>query len=343
MRKGLPFNWRQIGLIEKAFIAFVLIYIVLYVARAGWVAQASAGFFAFLLGLISLVRLARRAMRNAVWRLRNRLIAAYLFIAVLPVSLILALVGLTANSVIGQMAVYLVNTELSHREANLLRPAEVQARVPAETPERALKRFAAQLRNGFPTFELLISGSVDLRYPPDSRLTAPPPAWNRASGLIIRRDGNEKRLYAWAHSEQNKEEVTVIAPITHGLLAHLLPDLGDVNIVPLLGHLQETHIPPPKNSLDFPIRGYYPFTVSTWESPETQEGVLLVVDTRVSAVLGRVFQKLDWAEKVLGLFIFVAVLFQVVEIMSLIAGIKLTRTITGAVHELYEGTERVRE
>jgi sigma-B regulation protein RsbU (phosphoserine phosphatase) len=282
-------------------------------------------------------------MRNAIWRLRNRLIAAYLFIAVVPVVLIITMVALTANAVIGQMAVYLVNTELNHREANLLRPAEVQARVPAETPERALSRFAAQLRNAFPAFELLISGSVDVRYPANSNLTAPPPAWNRASGLIVRHDGAEKRLYAWAHAEQNREEVTVLAPITHGLLANLLPGIGDVNIVPLLGHLEESHIPPARNSLDFPIRGYYPFSVATWESPETQEDVLLVVDTRISAVLGMVFQKLDWAEKVLGIFIFVAVLFLLVEIMSLVAGIKLTRTITGAVHEIYEGTEHVKE
>jgi sigma-B regulation protein RsbU (phosphoserine phosphatase) len=343
MQKGLPFNWRQIGHFEKAFIAFILLYIVMYVAGAGWLAQASVGLIGFILGLISLVRLARSAMRNAIWRLRNRLIAAYLFIAVVPVVLIITMVALTANAVIGQMAVYLVNTELNHREANLLRPAEVQARVPAETPERALSRFAAQLRNAFPAFELLISGSVDVRYPANSNLTAPPPAWNRASGLIVRHDGAEKRLYAWAHAEQNREEVTVLAPITHGLLANLLPGIGDVNIVPLLGHLEESHIPPARNSLDFPIRGYYPFSVATWESPEAQEDVLLVVDTRISAVLGMVFQKLDWAEKVLGIFIFVAVLFLLVEIMSLVAGIKLTRTITGAVHEIYEGTEHVKE
>src|SRR5262249_42403792 len=155
---------------------------------------------------------------------------------VVPIVLIMSLAALTANAVIGQMAVYLVNTELAHREFNLLRPADAQARVPAETPERALSRFSTLMRNAFPEFELLVTGTTNLRYPPDSKLTAPSFARNRDSGLIIR---NEK-LYAWAHAELNKEEVTVIAPITHALLANLLPGIGDVNIVPLLGHLQES-------------------------------------------------------------------------------------------------------
>lgn len=36
------------------------------------------------------LRLARRGVRAAVWRLRNRLVAAYLFIAVVPPILLLS-------------------------------------------------------------------------------------------------------------------------------------------------------------------------------------------------------------------------------------------------------------
>ena len=44
----------------------------------------------------SVVRLAQFALRNLIWRLRNRLIVAYLFIAVVPVVLILVLMLVTA-------------------------------------------------------------------------------------------------------------------------------------------------------------------------------------------------------------------------------------------------------
>ena len=43
------------------------------------------------------------------------------------------------------------------------------------------------------------------------------------------------------------------------------------------------------------------------------------------------------------MLVVVSVLFLLVEMASLWAGVKLTRTITGAVNELYEGTQHVRQ
>jgi sigma-B regulation protein RsbU (phosphoserine phosphatase) len=85
--------------------------------------------------------------------------------------------------------------------------------------------------------------------------------------------------------------------------------------------------------------------VSIWESPGKQDAVLLAVRSRPSAVLRAVSaRKADWESSVLPtLFVAVAVLFLVVEIVSLIVGVSLSRTITGAVHGLYEATRRVKE
>lgn len=119
MRKAWGVIWRRIGRIEKAFLALMAVWALLHFTRvapalASWVALA-----AFLLGLLTFFRLARRGMRQAIWRLRNRLIVAYLFIAVVPVVLILALVAGASYAVIGQTAVYLVNTELINRMRTL--------------------------------------------------------------------------------------------------------------------------------------------------------------------------------------------------------------------------------
>ena len=342
MRKGPDF-WRQLGGIEKAFLIAVGLYAIL--AATGMFAtwQSLLGLASVILGLLALFRLARRAMRSAIWRLRNRLIAAYLFIAVVPIVLILTLVGFAGYAVIGQMAVYLVNTELNHREDALMRQAEALARVPAADPERALSRAAMMTHNVFPDFELLVTGPErTLRYPPNASLTQPPAKWRRAHGLILRKENNGDRLYAWAHAS-DPEEVTLLAPITHELLAGLVGGLGDVNFVPLMGPPRQSRIPGAKNAFDFKIRGYYPITVDRWESPDEHRQPVLVVDTRISAVLGTVFQKLDWAEFALGLFIAVAILFLVVELVSLFAGVQLSRSITGAVHELYEGTQHVKD
>jgi sigma-B regulation protein RsbU (phosphoserine phosphatase) len=70
----------------------------------------------------------------------------------------------------------------------------------------------------------------------------------------------------------------------------------------------------------------------------------MAVDTRYSTLLGIVFgQTGDWSDVWMTGFILLVGVFLIVEIASLWAGIKLTRTITGAVHELYEGTRHVRE
>ncbi len=352
MRKG-PNVWRRLGGLEKAFLLSVCLYLVLAFFRPapGW--EGLTGLAAVLLGLTALFRASRRFLKTAIWRLRNRLIAAYLFIAVVPIVLILTLVGLAGYAVLGQMAVYLVNTELRHRQDVLARQAEALARVPAVEPSRALGRAEMTLRHAWPDFQLVItSPDRTLRFPPDNTLEQPPADWDRAlsdgavqarsvHGLILRREGGEPRLYAWAHARHEREKVTVLAPLGHDFLSGLITGLGDVNFIPIM-QPRQVQVPEPKSAFDFAIRGYYPLTVPLWDSPDRSVQQVLVVDTRISPVLGTVFQKVDWAELLLGIFIAVAILFLVVELVSLFAGIQLSRSITGAVHELYEGTEHVK-
>jgi sigma-B regulation protein RsbU (phosphoserine phosphatase) len=343
MGKGYSFYWRRIGGTEKTLLAFVLIYVLLYFTHISPLAQSLAILAVFVTGILCLFRIARRGMRRAIWRLRNRLIAAYLFIAVVPIVLILAMVGLASWVIIGQMAVYLVNKELEHREVNLARQADSFAAIPMRDPEAALSRFERNTRNSFPKLELLITGNREVRYPEDSSIAHPPSGWKHASGLIIKKDGAQERLYAWAHSSVNGEEVTILAPIDHDLLAGLVPGLGDVTFFPLMGHRTESHVPARRNAFDFEFNGFYPVMVPSWDEPEKETRLLLLVDTRVLTVLSAVFQKLDWTEKLLGWFVVVTILFLLVETVSLVTGVQLSRSITGAVHELYEGTQHVKE
>jgi sigma-B regulation protein RsbU (phosphoserine phosphatase) len=293
---------------------------------------------------VVLFRLVRLAMRKAIWRLRNRLIAAYLFIAVVPIVLLIAMVLLAGWVVIGQMAVYLVNKELEHRETTLIRQADSFVNLPIHDPEPALTRFARITSNAFPNFQMLISGATEIRYPENASIVAPPSKWKNASGLDLKKDEDgADHLYAWAHVLSNAEEVTITAPVTHELLANLVPGLGDVTFYPLMGRIKESHVPPKKNSLDFEFNGFFPVHIPSWDSPDTRRQLYLVVDTRVFTVLDTVFQKLDWAETLLGVFAAVAAAFLLVEMFALFAGVQLSRTITSAVHELYEGTQHVKE
>ena len=66
----------------------------------------------------------------------------------------------------------------------------------------------------------------------------------------------------------------------------------------------------------------------------------LLVRTRLSSILGAILSQ-GGDELVLTVFYAVAVAFLIVAMAGLVIGISMSRSITGAVHSLYEGTERV--
>src|SRR5579859_1606985 len=91
----------------KVFTAVLLIVFAL-----GWLSSSSFLSGLATAGVVALVavegRWAIQAMRQSIWRLRNRLMVTYLFIAVVPIVLILALAAVGTWIVAGQMAIYLV-------------------------------------------------------------------------------------------------------------------------------------------------------------------------------------------------------------------------------------------
>jgi len=71
----------------------------------------------------------------------------------------------------------------------------------------------------------------------------------------------------------------------------------------------------------------------------TLQQCYLLVTTRTSAVLSVVFAEKDWAAEVSSvLFIIMVILLAIVELVSRLIGISMTNALTGAVHNLYQGT-----
>jgi sigma-B regulation protein RsbU (phosphoserine phosphatase) len=343
--KGEGVSWRKLGRVEQIFLTLVLIFAVLYFTNSAAGVQIWVALAAFCFGLVTFFRLVRRVMQTLIWRLRNRLIVAYLFIAVVPAVLMLALMLGTSYAVVGQTAVYLAYTELQNRMGRLNIPALAMTRGPARDRQTAMNRYEEVLRRSFPDFEILSTGENPFRYPEASTLTAPPEPWKNTTGLVTRREGGSDRLYAWAHAERGANEITILAPVTHELLTGLVPGMGEVNFIDFMSRSRESLLPKPANMFDLHVRWPYPVYIASWESPQNPpKPSLMVVDTRYSAVLAIVFgQKGDWSELAMSVLIALVGLFVIVETASLWAGIKLTRTITGAVDELYLGTRHVRE
>jgi len=353
MPTGVHRVLRHLGLTEKAFFVCVAAFLLSHLFDAGLLWQVLLALPTIVLGVASIFRAVRRILRGAVWGLRNRLILAYVFIAVVPIVLILAMAGLAGYVVIGEMAVYLENRELDSRLIQVHRQALALARVPARDPESALKRTADVLQHSFPEFELVASGAFDLHYPPETRIGEPPAAWkDKGAGLAIMHPaGKPEGLYAWAHAVDRGTSVTIVAPIRQNVLVNLVPGLGVVSFLesmaPMPGSLRGGasggHSVRKANPFDIQVEGLYPISVLEWDSPLKKRRMFLVVTTRLSAVLNIVFHTPEWTEFVFILLVLVFVMLLLVELASLIAGVQLTRTITGAVHELYEGTQRVKD
>src|SRR5262249_2994743 len=134
-------SWPQVGRVEKTFAVLALLYVLLYFSGVAAGLQIWVLLGAVFFGLVSFFRAIRRVTKTVIWRLRNRLIVAYLFIAVVPVVLMLALLLGTSYAVVGQTAVYLVNTELHDRMRALNIPAFAMSRVPSRDSQTALARY----------------------------------------------------------------------------------------------------------------------------------------------------------------------------------------------------------
>jgi len=101
-------------------------------------------------------------------------------------------------------------------------------------------------------------------------------------------------------------------------------------------------VPPPVNRFDRSVIGFTIVPVAHWDDPERSDNTLINVHTEDRRCSGQ-FRHQD--RRVSGfvayLLLAVSIAFLIVEIIALVIGVSLTRTITRAVHGLYEGTQRV--
>lgn len=350
--------YRKLGWIDKLFVLLLAAYLFLRWVMPVSPLRSLAQLAATCLGAAVAVKLARAAVRKAIWRLRNRLIVAYLFIAVVPIVLILVLVGLSGYSLTGQIAVYLVSTELERRAESLIGPAEgLLATRPAERADR-IRWMAPYLEQRFPGLELLVRDRGEWRYPESSRMAPPPPGWPTDHGLLSK-DG---RLYVWAHVVRGQAEAVFSAPLTKDLLGGLAAKLGQVTFLPPLpaedqpggrgtpprsfrpaGDVQLGELPPPANRFDVEVTWFSLTPVAVWDNPGQKLDGTLAVASRPWTVLRTLF--VEHVEVMRGIwfwfFLAVASMLLLVELVSLVIGVSLSRTITGAVHNLYEGTQKV--
>ncbi|HEY3444172.1 MAG TPA: SpoIIE family protein phosphatase [Paludibaculum sp.] len=367
MLSGWLHQLRALGWMERLLAVFLLLTVCAYLFNWSNSTQLFLQIMTCIFGLAFCWKLGLRFIRQAIWRLRNRLIVAYLFIALVPVLLLALLTAASVWMISGQIAAYLLNVEMDRRVASLRQTAGSLARVPPQQRAEAVRRAGFVFRDRFPGLEILVhdSDGREVRYPEDSALGVPPKGHTETAGVVIR----EKIFYLWAHAGGPESEVVVLAPITRTLLQGLVPRMGRIVLQPIgvqPGEAREldfrlhppvpgevldaalaasTFVPQPVNLFDLPLKWGVRLAVPLWEQPGEVKTIFLGAVTRISGPLNIVFgiDTNSGLPSMVGAFTLVVLLFFSVEIASAWVGLSLSRTITSAVHDLYEATVRIRQ
>jgi len=120
-------------------------------------------------------------------------------------------------------------------------------------------------------------------------------------------------------------------------------DLRGENGQPLEPTFTVGTVPPPSNSMDREVKFPGALPVLDWKTGKrAPAGLVIRVTTRPSVLYAHLFAALgDFARGVEYILLAVGVFFALIELIALIIGMRMTRTMTGAVAQLYDATKHV--
>ncbi len=360
-------------------IAFALL--VLYVAGRFARPLGATSRFSTLLGFLCfaavayfLVRLIPWVRRRVLWSLRNRLIVAYVFMAVVPVVLLVTMIGIATYLFYLQLGAHLLNDAVQQR-TNVID-------TDADTIAGAIEREASHMSVPVGADVLarpIIAGLIADEQAEWPGLTV---SMNRGQPLLATTDGKRfARLVAYQDQlsfvaaqrrtvPSGSFTVLVIAPMTSQILDGFPQELGPIQMVlmrpaepgaqrgfsleidnkPFVTGEQiassKRSLPATPNWLDPHLEGGSTFDVFHID-PQGKDAPMAPVLTTFLLRPVIVNRGLFNSMGALGPYLLVAlaaagVIFLVLEVGALATGTVLTRTITRSVGDLYDATLHVR-
>jgi len=107
------------------------------------------------------------------------------------------------------------------------------------------------------------------------------------------------------------------------------------------GRVQAGSVPGATNTFDFQFPFATRFGAVDWKTGKTLDGLMLV-DTRPSMLYGALFSTLGEKSKIfLDVLTGIAIFFGLIELVALVIGVRLTRSITKSVADLYDATGHI--
>jgi sigma-B regulation protein RsbU (phosphoserine phosphatase) len=311
----------------------------------------------------------RWVYRPLLWRLRNRLIVTYLFIGVMPILLLLLMGTLAGYLFGGQFATYVaisdLHSELQHLQAAndalaaQLFPLESSGKLNEQiaeeftraSDERFPGRTVTVLRNE-KGFVLSTEGALL----PARPAQVPDFISGDFTAFVVDQDALHLRTIKLSGEGSRRIALISDIPITPNLLVPTTARLGSVTLYPpdredesrsspkrnARTPVKAGQVPPRSHWFDVTLHFPTLFDVVDWETGERQEHGILDVSTRPSMLYATLFATLgDKALSFRDLLFAIAIFFGVIELAALYIGVRLSRSMTASVAELYQATEHV--
>ena len=212
---------------------------------------------------------------------------------------------------------------------------------------------------------------IELYAPGGQRHVGELPAWLKGNFQGIVRDETGLYLRAVNTVAADGAPFTVLSslPVDRALLERIASGLGEVTIYPgsvirgraagdrtkeitidtgdqskpepRLARIAGGSLPPQSRALDREVTFFAPLRIVDWKTGE-QARIALRATTRPSLLYARLFQTMvEFGSAIWTLLIVLAIVFAAIELIALIVGVGLTRTITRSVAELYGATQRI--
>ncbi len=371
--------WKRMSALDWAALGVLVAYATVLGLREYYEQIPLSGLLFFLAvcaGIYWLVRGWIWARDHLLWSLRNRLVAAYVFIAVVPVLLLLTMAGLAAYLLYWQLGSYVIYTEMEERATRLgvvvtalANSYAIEATSGHSAGALALpvdpETYIRNAMNELPGLKVETGVGEELL----GRAGAY--GGNRFRGLVFSNGQLMLRAVAARPAPTGRIVVSATVPVTPEFIDTLASELGPIQFnvlrpengksrtsIPIvIGAVRFSSVdqigtidrPVPKavNPFDKLITGIVGLDVLDLDQKSSEGGatkVFAAFSTRPSLLNRRLFSPLgDIGGAAATALLVIGAFFLVIELGSLITGVVMTRTITLAVHSLYTATQRVQE
>ncbi len=374
LRATLKEVWNRLSWLDLVSGAVAAAGLILAALRLGGRLVSFTQYLAVIAAIYLLVRLIGWWRARLLWSLRNRLIVAYLFIAFVPILLIVTLVLLAGRILYSQLGAYLLHEDIQYRIAMIEDISEhisiAHQTLPAGVPlQQAENGLAAQFHK-LHDHEL---PGLSISFSKDSSLLSKISPSGKAMFAGLLQQGDILTLMSLRSIAEPKGErvVTLQVPVTSEFLATIAQDLGAIQLNLLeryTGGVAQGAIYSSGGAqyrvasrvvarnrflqnamfwLDSPVdvvSSLDSVFVAKDGSVEPHRPVLAVFNARPSRLNARIFTTLgELRDSYLLLLILVGIVFLLIEAAALVTGIVLTRRITRAVADLYNATQFVQK